>query len=184
MRFIFSGFILIIMVLFSGCSSTATNVNTASTLPVKRLDLKIAHTGEFEMKQVEGSESLYQVSYKKKGKEQFVSRLIVPAMHQTMQEVDKLGYQYFQVVAPTQISNLLGFPLTRTSDLVNFLSPSTAMPRHTLNMFETRKTLMDNQNGQDVVDVPFLVFGTTEFNFMIRLVKEPKVDEIVWKVKG
>lgn len=36
------------------------------------------------------------------------------------------------------------------------------MPTHTLNLLETRKTLMDNQNSQDVVDIPFLIFGTTE----------------------
>ena len=58
------------------------------------------------------------------------------------------------------------------------------MPKHTLNLLETRRTLIDSQESQDVVDVPFLIFGTTELELIIRMIKEPNYDEIVWNVNN
>jgi hypothetical protein len=49
--------------------------------------------------------------------------------------------------------------------------------------FESRATLMDNQGDQNVVKLPFTIFGDTEFNFIVRMVKEPMVHEIVWDVE-
>ena len=58
------------------------------------------------------------------------------------------------------------------------------MATHELNFIETNKTLMDNQNSQNVVNLPFTFFGTTELELVIRMVKEPEYNEIVWHVNN
>ena len=77
-----------------------------------------------------------------------------------------------------------GAVLNNKADLATFLNPQFSMPTHNLNLLETRKTLMDNQNSQNVVDTPFTIFGTTEFELVIRMIKEPNYDEIVWNVNN
>lgn len=167
--------------LFSGCSSSKNvpfpkvNVNE----PV----IQIPNDGETKFENIQDSSTLMKVSHKLKGKHQAASMLVIPAMQRTMAEVKKKGYKYFQIVSPMQISNLQGFPINNMHDLGNFLNPQTSMPTHELNLLETRRTLMDNQESQNVVDVPFLIFGTTEFNFLIRLIENPSYDEIVWTVE-
>ena len=85
---------------------------------------------------------------------------------------------------PKQISNLEGFPINNKNDLSSFLNPQVSMPTHEMNILETGKTLIDSQESQSVVDVPFLIFGTTELELIIRMVKEPNYDEIVWNVNN
>ena len=105
-------------------------------------------------------------------------------MDKISKEVKKRGYEYFQIVSPKQISNLDGFPINNKEDLASFLNPQISMATHELNFIETNKTLMDNQNSQNVVNLPFTFFGTTELELVIRMVKEPEYNEIVWNVNN
>jgi hypothetical protein len=134
---------------------------------------------------IENSETLIKVTHKSSGGYKYnIHRVIVPAMDKISKEVKKRGYEYFQIVSPKQISNLDGFPINNKEDLASFLNPQISMATHELNFLETNKTLMDNQNSQNVVNLPFTYFGTTKLELVIRMVKEPEYNEIVWNVNN
>lgn len=169
---------------FTGCGSVNPDLPTQN-VDVKVYNINLPYDGETIFSNVEDSETIIKVSHKLKGKHSDnVYKVIVPAMNKINEEVKKRGYEYFQIVSPKQISNLEGFPINNKADLATFLNPQFSMPTHNLNLLETRKTLMDNQNSQNVVDTPFTIFGTTEFELVIRMIKEPNYDEIVWNVNN
>lgn len=170
--------------LFTGCGSVNPDLPMQS-VDVKVYDIAVPSSGETIFENVPDSETLVKVSHKLKGKHNdSLFKVVAPAMKNINEEVKKRGYEYFQIVFPKQISNLEGFPINNKADLTTFLNPQYSMPRHTLNILETSRTLMDNQESQNVVDVPFLIFGTTEFELIIRMIKEPNYDEIVWNVNN
>jgi hypothetical protein len=170
--------------IFTGCGSVNPNL-PSQQVDVKKYDINLPYTGETISKNVQDSETLIKVSHKLKGKHKDnLYKVIVPAIDKINEEVKKRGYEYFQIVSPKQISNLEGFSINNKADLATFLNPQFSMPRHTLNLLETKRTLMDNQESQNVVDVPFLIFGTTELELVIRMIKEPSYDEIVWNVNN
>lgn len=183
MKKILIGSSIALSLILTGCGSTNPNLPSQEA-DVKKFDINVPYSGETIFDNVENSETLIKVSHKLKGKHTSVYKIVVPAINKLNEEVKKRGYEYYQIVSPKQISNLEGFPINNKADLAGFLNPAYTMPRHTLNFLETKKTLMDNQNSQNVVDVPFLIFGTTEFNFVVRLVKEPSYDDIVWNVNN
>lgn len=168
--------------LFTGCGSVNPNL-PGQQVDVKKYDINVPYNGVTTFEKVSNSETLLKISHKLKGKyANNVYKVVIPTMNKINEEVKKRGYEYFQIVSPKQISNIEGFPINNKADLATFLNPQFSMPSHTLNLLETGKTLMDNQNSQDVVDSPFLIFGTTELDLIIRMVKEPNYDEIVWNV--
>ena len=170
--------------IFTGCGSVSPNLPTQQ-MDVKKYHINVPYNGVTTFENVSNSETLVKVSHKLKGKHAHnVYKVVIPAMNKVNEEVKKRGYKFFQIVSPKQISNLEGFPINNKADLATFLNPQFSMPRHTLNFLETGKTLMDNQNSQNVVDVPFLIFGTTELDLIIRMIKEPNYDEIVWNVNN
>lgn len=169
---------------FTGCGSVNPDLPTQS-VDVKNYNINVPYEGKTTFENVQDSETILKVSHELKGKHgDNLYKVVVPAINKINEEVKKRGYEYFQIVSPKQISNLEGFPINNKADLATFLNPQFSMPTHTLNLLETRKTLMDNQNSQNVVDVPFLIFGTTEFELVIRMLKEPNYDEIVWNVNN
>ena len=174
---------ILITLIFTGCGSTSPNLPT-NKVNVENINLDIPYEGKTVFENVKDSDTLIKVSHKLEGKHKNYYKLIVPAINKVNEEVKKRGYEYFQIVSPKQISNLEGFPINNKADLVSFINPQFTMPTHELSLLETRKTLMNNQEDQDVVDVPFLIFGTTEFNFIVRMIKEPSYDEIVWNVNN
>lgn len=159
----------VITLIFTGCATS--NVNQVKN-----------NADTFKFEKVDNSDTIYKASYVKKGKHKYVAFLVKNTMDKIKQEVKQKGYNYFQIVSPKSISNFDGFPITNTRDLMSFLSPQLSMPTHELNFLESRKTLMDNQNSQSAVNVPFTIFQDTRFDLVIRLVKEPSFDEIVWNV--
>lgn len=167
------------MLLFSGCVSPNPSEPYVKA-DVKTRTLNLKDTGKTQFEDVNGSETLIKVSHTFKGKNKKGAEIIIPAINNTNEEVKKRGYRYYQIVFPKQISNLEGFPINKKEDLANFINPATSVPRHTMGVLESGATLMDNQDNQNVVDVPFTIFGDTMFNFIIRLVKEPEVIDIVW----
>jgi len=169
--------------MFTGCGSVDPSM-PQSSVHVKKKALTIKTKGQTIFSSVAGSETLFKASHKLKGKHRAVAKIVVPTINDINKEVLRRGYRYYQIVSPTQINNLEGFPINNKNDLAAFLNPQTSMPRHELSMLETGATLMDNQKSQSVVSVPFLIFGTTEFNLVVRLVKEPRVEEIVWDAKN
>jgi len=169
--------------IFTGCGSNNPNL-PAQKADVKHFDISVPYAGVTKFENIDNSDTLIKVSHELKGKHKATYKVVVPAINKLNEEVKKRGYDYYQIVSPKQISNLEGFPINNKHDLAAFLNPSFTMPKHKMNFLETGKTLMDNQESQDVVDIPFLVFGTTEFNIIVRLVKEPSYDEIVWNVNN
>lgn len=160
---------LVITIFLSGCTS------------VKNAPDKIRNT--FTFTPIDNSDTLYKANRTIEGK----LRAVYPMVYQTMEaikvEAKKRGYDYFQIVSPKSISNFDGFPINNTMDLMTYLNPNKSMPRHKLNFLESKKTLMDNENSQTAVNVPFTIFEDTTFDLVIRLVKEPMEDEIVWNVE-
>ena len=183
MKKIFISTSILAILFFTGCGSTNSNVEAPLT-NVKQQNYLSPKDGETTFENIKDSDTLIKVSNKLKGKNDAAYLSIVPTINRINDEVKKRGYEYYQIVSPKQISNLEGFPINNKNDLSAFLNPQMSMPNHTLNLFETRKTLMDNQNSQNVVDVPFLIFGTTELELVIRMIKEPNYDEIVWNVNN
>lgn len=169
--------------IFTGCSSTNTNLEIPVT-NVKQQEYPSPKDGETTFENIKDSDTLIKVSNKLKGKHEAAYLTIIPTVNKINEEVKKRGYEYFQIVSPKQISNLEGFPINNKHDLSSFLNPQVSMPTHEMNILETRKTLIDSQESQSVVDVPFLIFGTTELELIIRMVKEPNYDEIVWNVNN
>ncbi|WP_151952018.1 hypothetical protein [Aliarcobacter butzleri] len=170
--------------IFTGCGTVNPNLPTQA-VDVKKSDVNIPYDGETVFENVENSETLIKVTHKSSGGYKYnIHRVIVPAMDKISKEVKKRGYEYFQIVSPKQISNLDGFPINNKEDLASFLNPQISMATHELNFLETNKTLMDNQNSQNVVNLPFTYFGTTELELVIRMVKEPEYNEIVWNVNN
>ena len=169
--------------IFTGCGSTNSNVDVPLT-DVKQQNYPSPKDGETTFENIKDSDTLIKVSNKLKGKHQAAYLSIVPTINNINVEVKKRGYEYYQIVSPKQISNLEGFPINNKDDLSAFLNPQVSMPTHTLNLLETRKTLIDSQESQDVVDVPFLIFGTTELELIVRMIKESNYDEIVWNVNN
>jgi len=157
---------IVFAILFSGCASSY-NFMTGK-------DVK------YNIKKIDGSDSLYEVSYSKAGKYVNLYPLVLSTMYKTKAAVKKLGYKYFQIVAPVQISNLNGFPINKAKDLALFINPQVSMPTDELNFFETKRTLLLNQNEQNIVDVPLTIFQETKFEFIIRVMNEASVDDIVW----
>lgn len=160
---------LVITLLFTGCATS--NVNQVK-----------ANLDTFKFEKVDNSDTIYKASLVKKGKQRYIAFLVKDTMDKIKNEVKQKGYNHFQIVSPKSISNFDGFPITNTRDLMSFLSPQLFMPSHKLNFLESKKTLMDNQNSQTAVNVPFTVFQDTRFDLVIRLVKEPAFDDIVWNV--
>ncbi|RXJ98949.1 hypothetical protein CRV02_12930 [Arcobacter sp. CECT 8989] len=155
--------------IFTGCATSQSN-NTAKSKK------------SFNFKKVANSETIYKASYTEQGKVHNVYFLVKATMQNIKKEARKKGYNYFQIVSPKAISNFDGFPLTDEKALASFLNPQMSMPTKGLNFLETRKTLMDNQNSQNTVNVPLTIFQDTKFDLVVRLVKEPKFDDIVWNV--
>lgn len=159
---------IVVTLIFSGCAQIIPNKPTPKTT--------------FKFVKVHNSETLYKATYTKGEKISFVYFFISGAIKNIITEVKKRGYNYFQIVSPKSISNLDGFPITNGKDLASFLNPQMTMPSEGLNFLETRKTLMDNNNSQSVVDIPLTIFQDTKLELVVRLVKEPLEDEIVWDV--
>jgi len=180
---ILSSSVLVALIL-TGCGSVNPNLPT-NKVEVKEYNINIPYSGNTTFENIPNSETLLKVSHKLDGKHKNnLHKVIVPTINKINEEVKNRGYEYFQIVSPKQISNIEGFPINNKADLTAFLNPQYSMPGHTLNFLEGGKTLMDNQNSQDVINVPFTIFGTTEFELIIRMIKEPSYDEIVWNVKG
>jgi len=157
---------ILFLILFSGCASS-NNFMTGN-------DVK------FNIKKIENSDSLYKINYSKSGKYIHLYPLVTSTMYKTKIAVKKLGYKYFQIVAPAQISNLAGFPINSPKNLAAFINPQVSMPTEELNIFETKKTLLLNQNEQNIVSVPLTIFQETKFEFVIRVMNETNVEDIVW----
>lgn len=156
-------------IFFSGCATSQSNQTTKSKT-------------SFNFKKVNDSETIYKASYTEQGKVHNVYFLVKATIQNIKREARKKGYNYFQIVSPKSISNWDGFPLTNEKALASFLNPQMSMPTKGLNFLETRKTLMDNQNSQNAVNVPLTVFQDTKFDLVVRLVKEPNFEDIVWNV--
>ena len=156
---------IIATLFFSGCASSTNGQ---------------VEPGSFKFEKVGDSETIYNATYSEKGKKENIYFLVGKTIKDIKKEALKRGYNYFQIVSPKVISNFDGFPITNEKDLGYFLNPQMSMPYDKLNLLETRKTLMDNQNSQSAVNVPLTIFQDTEFKLVVRLVKEPMEDEIVW----
>lgn len=160
---------LTIMLFLSGCTSP----NNASN--------QIRNT--FTFTKIDNSDTLYKANRIIEGKLGAVYPIVKQTMESIKEEVKKRGYNYFQIVSPKSISNFDGFPINNTVDLMAFLNPQISMPRNKLGFLESKRTLIDNQKSQTAVDVPLTVWGDTTFKLIVRLVKEPMEDEIVWNVE-
>lgn len=171
------------LLLVSGCSSKSVQTETYKKAYVKKKEVTIKYSGETRFESVKGSDTIIKVFHKLKGKKRWTAELIISALNKTNEEVKKRSYRYYQIVFPKSISNLDGFPINNKEDLASFINPATSMPKHTLGTFESGATLMDNQDDQNVVKLPFTIFGDTEFNFIVRMIKEPMIHEIVWDVE-
>lgn len=171
------------LLLLSGCSGKSVSPEKYEKAYVKQKEVTIKYSGETRFESVKGSNTLIKVFHKLKGKRRWTAELIISALDKTNEEIKKRGYRYYQIVSPKPISNLEGFPINNKEDLASFINPATSLPHHKMGMFESRATLMDNQDDQNVVKLPFTIFGDTEFNFIVRMIKEPSVSEIVWDVE-
>lgn len=136
----------------------------------------------FNFKKVANSETIYKASYTERGKVHNVYFLVKATIQNIKKEAKVRGYNYFQIVSPKAISNFDGFPIVNEKALASFLNPQMTVPLEKINFLETRKTLMDNQNSQSAVNVPLTVFQDTKFDLVVRLVKEPSFEDIVWNV--
>jgi hypothetical protein len=171
------------LLLASGCSGKSAKPDIYKKAYVKKKEVSVKYSGETRFESVKGSDTIIKIFHKLKGKKRWTAELIISALDKTNEEIKKRGYRYYQIVFHKPISNLDGFPINNKEDLASFINPATSVPRHTMGMFESRASLMDNQSDQNVVKLPFTIFGDTEFNFIVRMVKEPMVHEIVWDVE-
>lgn len=156
---------IIATLFFTGCASSLNNQTGSES---------------FKFEKVGESETIYNAIYLKKGKQENIYFLVSDTIKDIKKQTRKKGYRYFQIVSPKVISNFDGFPITNEKDLGYFLNPQMSMPYDKLNFLETKKTLMDNQNSQSAVNKPFTIFQDTKFELIVRLVKEPMENEIVW----
>ena len=166
-----------------GCAGKSAKADVWEKAYVKNKEVHVKYSGETRFESVKDSKTIIKVFHKLKGKKRWTAELIISALDKTNEEIKKRGYRYYQIVFPKPISNLDGFPINNKEDLASFINPVTSVPRHTMGTFESRATLMDNQNDQNVVKLPFTIFGDTKFNFIVRMVKEPMAQEIVWDVE-
>lgn len=157
--------------ILTGCASKYTNQTIAE------------EDKSFTFESIKGSETLFNASFTQDGKQINPYFVASNTMREIEQQAKKRGYKYFQIVAPKKISNLNGFPITNAKDLASYINPQLTMPTEELGFFEGAKTLMDNNESQNIVDVPFTIFQDTTFDLTIRLIKEPTIEEIVWIVK-
>jgi hypothetical protein len=140
---------IIATILFTGCSSTNTNLEIPVT-NVKQQEYPSPKNGETTFENIKESDTLIKVSYKLKGKHEAAYLTIIPTIDKVNQEVKKRGYEYFQIVSPKQISNLEGFPINNKNDLSSFLNPQVSMPTHEMNILETGKTLVRGSGSKSL----------------------------------
>lgn len=176
-----SGLVLTTLII-TGCSSSNPKP------PTQKVDVKthehqqrVLYRGETKFENIQDNDALIKVLHTQKSKN--VVAVMLPAIDDISKEVKRRGYQYFQIVSPKQISNLEGFPINNKADLAAFLFPASSIPlkEYQVGFFTSRQTLMDNQESQNIVKKPFL-FGDTELELIVRMVKEPRYNEIVWSV--
>jgi len=108
----------------------------------------------------------------------------ISLMDSVTTEVEKRGYRYFQIISPLYISNLNGFPINNTQALGAFIGPMMTIPREA-HPFNGKYSGMAQFLKQDLVDQPLLIFGTTEIDIVIAVIKEKDLsyDMVVWDVK-
>jgi len=105
--------------------------------------------------------------------------LLVPGLQLLMQELHKRGYKYFQIIKPTSLSNLNGFPINTLAGLSAYLSPELNNP--------SDDNELENADGLDVhssINSGFTMFDDSIFEFIIVIIDKPKPYQIVWNVEN
>ena len=104
--------------------------------------------------------------------------LIVPTLQLLMQEMKSRGHKYFQIIKPTSLSNLNGFPINTVAGLSAYLSPELNNP--------SDDNELENADGMDVhssINTGYTAFDDSIFEFIIVIIDKPKPYQIVWNVK-
>lgn len=104
--------------------------------------------------------------------------LIVPGLQLLIQELDKRGHKYFQIIKPTSLSNLNAFPINTVAGLSAYLSPELNNP--------SDDNELENADGMDVhssINTGYTAFDDSIFEFIIVIIDNPKPYQIVWDVK-
>ncbi len=104
--------------------------------------------------------------------------LLLPGLQLLMHELHNRGHKYFQILKPTSLSNLNGFPLNTIAGLSAYLSPELNNP--------SEDNELENADGMDVhssINSGFTVFDDSIFELTIIVIDEPKSYQIVWNVE-
>lgn len=112
------------------------------------------------------------------GENHHKKELLVPGLQLLIQELDKRGHKYFQIIKPTSLSNLNGFPINTVAGLSAYLSPELNNP--------SDDNELENAKGKDVhssINTAFTMFDDSIFEFIIVIIDNPKPYQIVWDVK-
>ena len=138
----------------------------------------------FTFEKVGDSNTIFKATFIKKGKHNSTMNyfIVKDVIKNIKSESKRRNYEYFQIVYPKSISNFDGFPINKEKDLAAFIAPAMSNNTSKTAFLESKKTLMDNQNSQNIVQEPLTIFQNTKVEIIVRLVKEPMEDEIVWNV--
>jgi len=105
--------------------------------------------------------------------------LLVPGLQLLMQELHKRGHKYFQIIKPTSLSNLNGFPINTLAGLSAYLSPELNNP--------SDDNELENGYGMDVhssINTGFTMFDDSIFELIIIIIDNPKPHQVVWDVEN
>jgi len=104
--------------------------------------------------------------------------LLVPGLQLLVHELGKRGHKYFQIIKPTSLSNLNGFPINSIAGLSAYLSPELNNP--------SEDNELENADGMDVhssINSGFTIFDDSVFELNILIIDTPKPYQIVWNVE-
>ena len=163
----------LIAIIFTGCSQKSGN--TVPNYTIKQLP-ETSTTG-IVIENVTEDGTTYKVNKTVEGMIQDPAfAYVTPVMIKAIEHAKLKGYRYIQIIAPDSLSNEKGFPINNTADLASYIAPYANNTGGFLG-------LENSINKHSSLDGALTIFGQSTFQVVIKEVKNPKYDDIVWNTQ-
>lgn len=109
--------------------------------------------------------------------------LVVPGLQALLHEMERRDVEYFQIIAPFSLSNENGFPINNVEDLSTYLVPELSNPEDDDAEIVYEES-MHPIYFENVVQHNFLSpMADYTVKIIVKTIKNPTPDQIVWDVK-
>lgn len=164
----------VITILFTGCSQKLGD--KAPNYTVKQLPE--VDTAGIVVDNVTDDGTTYKVTKTVEGMIQEPAfAYVTPVMKKAIEHAKSKGYRYIQIIEPASLSNEKGFPINNAADLASYIAP------YANNVKGGPLGLENSINKHSSLDGALTIFGKSTFQVVVKEVKNPKYNDIVWDME-